>query len=135
MKVEYQLLVNPSLPKINKYMPLAVLYFFVNSLWLPEGLLYTTLLTPFFIVWLYNHSALKPIAIFFIVTFLFAVIHLLLGVDILFYLKSYLLFTSVFVFVLAFFHFTRVCNSLGEIFKKILILNFFLLIPACVAYF
>ncbi len=135
MKAEQQLLIHPSLQKMNKYMPVAVLYFFVNSLWLPEGLLYTTLLTPVFIVWLYNHSALKPIGIFLIVTFLYAVIHLLLGVDILLYLRSYLLFTSVFVFVLSFYHFTVICNSLGEIFKKILILNFFLLIPACIAYF
>ncbi len=135
MKAEQQLLVNPSLHKMNKYMPVAVLYFFLNSLWLPEGLLYTTLLTPVFIIWLYNKSALKPIGVFLIVTFLYAFIHLLVGVDILFYLRSYLLITSVFVFVLSFYHFTRVCNSIREIFKKILILNFFLLIPACIAFF
>ena len=135
MNVHQQPITTGGIPRMNKYMPVAVLYFFVNSLWLPEGLLYTTLLTPVFIVWLYNHSALKPIGIYLIASFLYAVIHLLLGIDILFYLKSYLLFTSVFVFVLSFYQFTRICSSLREIFKKILILNFFLLIPACIAYF
>ena len=130
-----QLLANPSWQKMNKYMPIAVLYFFFNSLWLPEGLLYTTLLTPFLIVWLYNKSLLQPLGIFLIVTLLFAFIHIIVGIDLLYYLRSYLLFTSVFIFVLAFYHFTRVCLTLGEIFKKILILNFFLLIPACIAFF
>src|SRR5688500_15507657 len=130
MITEQQLMLNPSLQRMNKFMPVAVLYFFFNSLWLPEGLLYTTLLTPFFIVWLYNRQMLQPFAWFFLVSLIYAFIHLMLGIDILFYLRSYLLLITVFVFVCSFYLFTRVCHSLGEIFRKILILNFLLLIPA-----
>ena len=114
---------------------MAVLYFFFNSLWLPEGVLYTTLLTPFLIVWLYNRQMLQPFALYFLISLIYTFIHLMLGMDVLFYLRSYLLLTTVFVFVCSFYLFTRVCHSLGELYRKIIILNFLLLIPACIAFF
>jgi hypothetical protein len=135
MDTHQQLIINQPLQKLNKYMPLAVLYFFFNSLWLPEGLLYTTLLTPYFIVWLYQNKMLHPFAWFACITLGYALIHLVIGIDILYYLRSYLLFSTVFIFVLTIYMFTRVCLSPGEIFKKLLILNFFLLIPASIAFF
>lgn len=135
MTTEQQLVLNPSLQRMNKFMPVAVLYFFFNSLWLPEGVLYTTLLTPLFIIWLYNRQMLQPFSSFFLISLIYAFIHLMNGIDILFYLRSYLLLITVFVFICSFYLFTRVCNSLGEIFRKILIINFILLIPACIAFF
>ena len=44
---------------INKYIPFALIYFFCNSLFLPEGLLYTTLLTPLFLYELIKESKLN----------------------------------------------------------------------------
>lgn len=121
--------------KINKYLPAALIYFFFNSLFLPEGLLYTTILTPVFFVWLYEEKMLTPLVWFFFLTILYACIHFIIGVNILFYLKSYLLFTTVFIFVIAFFLYVRKTSTLRHIFRSILILNFLLLMIACAAYF
>jgi len=44
---------------INRYMPIAVLYFFFNSFMLPQGLLYTTILTPLFLIWLLKYPSLN----------------------------------------------------------------------------
>ena len=37
---------------LNKYLPFACIYFFINSLALPFGLTYTSLLAPFFYIWI-----------------------------------------------------------------------------------
>lgn len=135
MKAQQQLLTNIHLPRMNKYMPLAVVYFFFNSLWLPEGLLYTTLLTPLFLLWLYVHQMLKTLPLFFGITVIYACFHFLNGVDVFYYFRSYLLFLSVFIFALTFYHFTRIAHTIREIFRKILILNFIMLLPAFIALF
>ncbi|HUR12091.1 MAG TPA: hypothetical protein VM012_12005 [Flavitalea sp.] len=127
-------LISPGL-RINKFLPVAALYFFVNSIFLPQGLLYTTLLTPFFIVWLYNQRFMKPFPWFFFITIVYACIHLIIGVELTFYIISYILFFCVFVFCCTFYQFTRICSSLRDIFRQLLILNFLLLIPAVIAFF
>src|SRR6186713_1475298 len=48
-------------PKIQKskyqlFLGIGCLYFFFNSFLLPDGLLYTILLSPFFLVWLGTHK-------------------------------------------------------------------------------
>ena len=121
--------------KINKYLPAAILYFFFNSVLLPEGLLFTTLLTPVFLVWLYEEKMLSPVVWFFFITILYACIHFIIGVNIIFYLKSYLLFFTAFVFVVSFYVYVRKTNSLRDIFRTLLILNFLFVLIACVAYF
>jgi hypothetical protein len=121
--------------RINKYMPIAIIYFFFNSFLLPSGLLYTTILTPLFLLWLYQQNHLKNIAAFFIVTIPFAVIHLINGADPIFYLISYTLLFTAFVFSLCFIEFVKKCNTLRKIFRFIIILNFFFLLIACIAFF
>jgi hypothetical protein len=121
--------------RINKYLPVAVLYFFFNGFLLPIGMLYTTLLTPFFLVWLYRTPAFNLLWIFFLVSIPFALIHFINGVEIISYLKSYLLAFTVYVFAVAFYQFLRSCNSLGEIYKDIVIVNFFFLLMAIVFFF
>ena len=37
---------------VNKYVPFAIIYFFINSLALPFGLTYTSLMAPFFYIWI-----------------------------------------------------------------------------------
>src|SRR5215204_229943 len=83
---------------INRYLPFAILYFFFNSLFLPTGLLYTTLLTPFFLYWIYQQNKIKYIWLFFLVTLPLACIHFLNGVVIQSYFKSYFLLFTAFVF-------------------------------------
>jgi hypothetical protein len=121
--------------KINRYLPIAVLYFFFNGLLLPIGLLYTTLLTPFFLLWLYRYPSFNLLWIFFLVTVPFGMIHFINGVDVLTYLKSYLLSFSVYVFALSFYQFLRNCASLESIYKHIVIINFFLCLVAIAWFF
>src|SRR4051794_18362212 len=121
--------------RINKYLPIAILYFFFNSFLLPLGLLYTTLLTPIFILWLYRYPTFNYLWLFFIITAPFVFVHLLKGVDILVYLKSYFLLFTVFVFGLAFFQFLKNSHSLGRLFRDLVVLNSFLVAFAIIAFF
>jgi len=121
--------------KLNKYLPIAVLYFFFNSIFLPLGLLYTTILTPIFLIWLYRQNHWKSILIFLICTIPIICIHLIQGVNIGFYLRSYVLMITCLVFIFTFSQFLRACHSLRDIFRKLLWINFFLVIIACVAFF
>jgi hypothetical protein len=120
---------------IHKYLPLAILVFFFNGFLLPLGLLYTTLLTPVFLIWLYRYPSFSYLWIFFLVTVPFVFIHLINGVDIVAYIKSYLLLFSVFVFGLAFYQFLRVCHSPDYLFNKLVLINFFLVLLAILLYF
>jgi hypothetical protein len=121
--------------RINKYMPIAIIYLFFNSFLLPSGLLYTTILTPLLLLWLYQQNHLKNIGIFFIITIPFAVIHFANVVNAGFYLISYTLLLSVYIFSLCFIEFLKKCNTLRSIFRFIIILNFFFILIACVAFF
>ena len=135
MKFQQEMTGNPAINRINKYLPIVGLYFFFNVIWLPEGLLYTTFLTPVFIVWLYDQKITKPISWFFFITILYGCIHVLTGVNYTIYLRSWLLFFSVFIFVLTFYQFTKICHSLRDIFRTILITNFLLLLVALIFFF
>ncbi len=119
--------------RINKYLPIALLYFFFNSLFLPHGLLYTTLLTPLFILWLYRYRSYNYLWPFFIITVPFFIIHLLNGLNLLHYLKSYLLLFSVYVFAAAFYQFLINCRKPAELFKIILIFNIIMVGVALIA--
>jgi hypothetical protein len=110
--------------KINKYLPISILYFFFNSFLLPNGLLYTALLTPFFLIWLYPYKAFSYIWIFFLVSIPYAIVHVVKGVELISYLKSYSLLFTVFVFGISFYQFLKLCNTLGALFKTLLLINF-----------
>ncbi len=118
---------------INKYLPIAIIYFFFNSFLLPHGLLYTAILTPLLIIWLARFPSINYLLIFFLVSLPYAAIHLYNGVHVIYYLKSYFLLLSVFVFGLAFYQFLRVSESLSSIFKQILLINLFFMAVALVA--
>jgi hypothetical protein len=108
----------------NKYLPAAILYFFLNGVLLPLGLLWTTLLAPVFLFWLWRYPTFQALKYFFFFTIPLLVIHYLNGIiDYSFYIKSYLLFFCVYVFCLAFYQYLENCHSLRYIFRKILILN------------
>jgi len=98
-------------------------YFFLNGFLLPIGLLYTTLLTPFFLWWILRYPVRKYLPLFFLVLLPFVVIHFIHGVDTWYYVKSLLLFFSVYVFCLAFYQFLENCHSLRDIYRTILLIN------------
>ena len=116
--------------QVNRYLPIAVLYFFLNSFLLPHGLLYTALLTPFFLVWLYNSYVFNYVWLFFLVSIPYAAIHLMNGIEPISYLKSYALIFTVFVFSLSFYQFLRVCKTLPALFKSIVLINLFFVLIA-----
>jgi hypothetical protein len=121
--------------RINKYMPIAVLYFFFNGFLLPLGLLYTTILSPFFLIWLCRYRSIRYLWIYLAVTIPFVIIHFAQGVHATYYFRSYILLFSVFVFGLTFYQFLRVCNTLGVIYKRLVIINFILTVVAIIALF
>ena len=120
---------------INKYLPLAILYFFFNSVFLPLGLLYTSILTPFFLFWLYRQNKIQYLWVFFLLTIPFACIHYLQGVNTYYYIRSYFLLFSVFVFILTIIRFLQVAQSLRTIFRMLLIINFCFVLVACMLFF
>ncbi|WP_276485265.1 hypothetical protein [Paraflavitalea pollutisoli] len=121
-------------PGINRYMPIAVLYFFLNSVLLPHGLLYTTLLTPVFLYWLYLQRGLAKVGVFFVVSIPYAIIHYYNGVDSAYYLKSTTLLFCSYVFCISFYHFLQKCSSLRVVLKDILLINFLLVIIALLTF-
>ena len=120
---------------INKYLPFALLYFFFNSVFLPLGLLYTSILTPFFLFWLYRQNKIQYGWIFFLITIPFACIHYLQGINLYYYFKSWLLLFTVFVFILTIMQFLRMTHSLRIIFRILLKFNFILVLIACILFF
>src|SRR5437763_3389862 len=120
---------------INKYLPIAVLYFFLNGLFLPLGLLYTTLLTPFFLIWLARYPIIRHVGWYFVFVTPFVIIHFIHGVSPFYYLTSFTLFFCVFVFCLTFYQFLQVCKSLGSIYRDLVVLSFIFTIVAIIAFF
>jgi hypothetical protein len=120
---------------MNKYLPVAVLYFFFNGFMLPQGLLYTTLLTPLFLLWLWRYPSFHYLLYFFLFTIPFAVIHFEQGVYTEYYIRSFAVLFTWFVFGLALYQFLKNCQSLRSIFRMLVLINFVFVIFACVAYF
>ncbi|HET9278028.1 MAG TPA: hypothetical protein VFN95_07565 [Flavitalea sp.] len=118
---------------LNKYLPAAILYFFLNSFLLPHGLLYTTILTPIFIVWLYRYPTFSSIWYFFLWMTPFVIVHFIEGVVTRSYAISFFLLFSVYVFALTFHRFLKECNSLRTIYKNILLINSLFVIMAIAA--
>lgn len=110
----------------------AILYFFFNSALLPEGLLYTDLLTPFLLWWLYKKGRLGWMGLFFIVIISFIPVHLSEGVSPWYYLRSVMsLFCSV-SFAMAFRVLLQSGPDLGHLFRQILSMNFLVAVAAII---
>lgn len=121
---------------INKYYPVAFLYFFLNGVFLPHGLLYTTLLTPVLLIWLLKFPSFRYIWIFFIVLLPFALIHFRIGVaNNMYYLKSATLLFTVYIFCIAFYQYLSECHSIRTIYRKLLSVNILFVGFAIVALF
>ncbi len=121
---------------VHRYLPLACLYFFLNSFGLPLGLLYTTLLVPWFYLWLLRNGRRKIIFAYFIATAPFLVMHQLHGgVDLFSYIKSYCLLFCIYITAYTFYLAVKQTKTLDRLFRETLKLNFALTAVACLLRF
>jgi hypothetical protein len=109
----------------HKYLPLAILYFFLNSAGLPTGLFFTTLLSPFFYLWLYCEGRRWSTTWFLLCLCPFAIAHFFLGIDsIYFYLRSTALLWTAFITVYALFWALLHEPDLERLFDELIVANF-----------
>lgn len=106
---------------------IAIIYFFFNSLFLPEGLQYTVLLTPFLAWWLWKNEKAYLFIPFLLITVIYAVIHFIVGVQVLYYLRSWALSFCAITFALAFWYHLYRYKDLDYIFRVVAIINVLLL--------
>jgi hypothetical protein len=114
---------------------MAHLYFFFNSVGLKGGLLYTNLLTPFFIWSLYKHRRLTPFFKWGGWLLLYMGIQYWYGVELKSFLISGGLLLSTALFVMSAQHYISCYPHLKQVMHQILLFNFILLIIAIPFYF
>lgn len=122
--------------KLNKYTPFSFLYFFVNSVALPLGLTYTTLLAPFFYIWVLLKRKKEVLLPFVTILLPFIIIHIfIIGVNLSSYTVSILNIILVYLFAQAFYTLLKVHPDPERIFRKLLVFNFILCLIGIVFYF
>lgn len=112
-----------------------LLYFFFNGLFLPEGLYYTTLLSPLFLAYVIYKGYAKALLWFIVPSIPLFAIHYMHGIHVKFYVISWLLLFSCYVFILAAYDFIKHAQFLSKVFSRILYLNMLLIGLAVIAYF
>jgi hypothetical protein len=110
---------------VHKYLPVAVLYFFLNSAGLTSGLFYTTMLSPFLFLWLFLEGKRWLTFKFLACLSPFIVAHALLGIDSSFYYarSAFLLWTT-YITVYAFCWALLSCRNIDRLFEQIIVMNF-----------
>lgn len=99
-------------------------FFFFNIFLLPAGLLYTTLLTPLFVLLLLKKRKWKILALYALISILFAYQHVADLLDKGAYLKSYVLFSSAVIFTIwVYDYLLENKDKLGYYFKQLTIYN------------
>lgn len=120
---------------INKYLPFALLYFFVNAVALPFGLTYMAVLSPVFYGWFVIRKKREPLLPFISILLLFAIPHFYKGVNGQAYLVSAINYISVYLFCCACWLFLQRADDPGRIFRRILAINFAACLLAIPIYF
>ncbi|HVU56180.1 MAG TPA: hypothetical protein VHD83_14040 [Puia sp.] len=116
------------------FMLVGCLYFFFNSFLLPDGLLYTILLSPLFLYWLMSKKVhvIRNIILFFLCWLPMLIIHYSYGISLSDYLKSSALYFTVFIFAMTVYHyFKRYSFTYEPMMETILKINF-LFVLVCV---
>jgi hypothetical protein len=122
--------------RINKFLPAAFIYFFINTVGLPFGLTWMALLAPFFYVWVIMRRKREFVLPFLIVLLPFIFMHTaVIGVDLKIYGISLLNIVMVYIFCVAFYTFTKEVKEPELIFRKILILNFIFCLIGIIFFF
>jgi hypothetical protein len=123
----------------NKTYPLfffvAMVYTFFNSALLPEGLYYTTLLTPFFFIHLIRQQYLRYYFYFFLISLLFACVQWPTVEYPKDYIVSFLLLQTLVLFVLNTYLFFKTADATGKVFKSLATVNIVLIAIALITLF
>jgi len=121
---------------LNKYLPFAYIYFFINAVALPFGLTYTALLAPFFYVWVLLARKKEVLLPFIIMLLPFIIVHLtIVDAEVKSYAVSLLNLLLVYIFCQAVYTFLLVCRDIEKIFRGIVIMNFIVCLLAIPLYF
>lgn len=121
---------------VARLLPIAVLYFFFNSVGLPTGLFYTTILSPLLFLWLFKRGERWITFKFFVCLSPFVFAHATIGIDSPFYYaRSTVLWWTVCITVYAFGLALRKCENLVRLFEQLIVLNFFATLIAVVLLF
>ena len=120
----------PGFFSINKFLPFLLIYFFVNNVGLPHGLQYTTVLAPLFYVWLFLKREKFIVTRYVFVFFPFVIVQIIDGVNMYYYVRSYILLLLIYIVVYACATMLRRMHAPGRIFDMIIMVNFIL---ACLA--
>jgi hypothetical protein len=85
--------------------------------------LYTSILAPVFLYWNLNPKTIKKLLLFLAVALPFVVVHLINGVELLYYFRSFALALSICIFLLAFQRFLYECRTLRTLYRVIILVN------------
>jgi hypothetical protein len=121
--------------RINKFFPVAFIYFFINSLGLPFGLTFTALLSPLLYVWVIATRRQEVLWPFLLVVAPMVLIHVSIGVDTKSYFISLVSITLVYIFCQAVYTFLIKCQHPEEIFNVLLVINFIFCLIAIPLFF
>jgi len=117
--------------KYQAYLPYIILFFFLNNVLLPHGMLYTSLLSPVFIYWLYKQNKLKEMILWGLFILIPVPFHFLSGIDPKTYVVSTALLLTAWIFLFTALKYASVLEkNIYPIFRTILIINSALLVIA-----
>lgn len=101
-----------------------VIYFFLNSFLLPEGLLYTIFLTPIMIYFLFKEKKLRLVYAWSIALIIPIPFQLFSGVELSsFILSNIMIFTALIFLIASYFLIKKYTDALDTLFRKLLIIN------------
>jgi len=121
---------------MSKFLPFAIIYFFLNTVGLPFGITWMALLAPFFYVWVLLQRKKEILLPFLALLLPFMIMHIaVVGVDLKTYALSLANLTMVYIFCQAFYTFLKTCHDPEKIFRKILYINFACCLIGVIFYF
>ncbi|MBD80601.1 MAG: hypothetical protein CL840_16925 [Crocinitomicaceae bacterium] len=121
--------------KFDRFLPIAIIYFFFNGFLLPMGMQYTILLTPLFYFWLLKNKQKNVIGYFIVAWAPWAIIHFFIGIDYFYYAKSTILLFTVYIFCFAFYWWVKNNRGLEKVFAHLMVFNFMAVLLALLIFF
>ncbi|MDP2723541.1 MAG: hypothetical protein Q8O72_12355 [Bacteroidales bacterium] len=111
-----------------------VVYFFFNSFLLPEGLLFTTILTPVMVYFLFKEREIKKIYVWSLALLIPIPFHVLQGVVVNSYLiSSVMVFTALIFLICVYYVVKKYTDILDSLFHKVLLINALFVFIALIA--
>ena len=120
-------------PTYYHFLAFFILYFFFNNLFLKEGLLYTTILTPVFLYWLYKKQRIPEMLKWSLLLIIPIPFQMMVGLDYRSYLISTFMVATAWIFIFTALEAVREAkNSLEDLFQKAMLINSVLLVLALI---